>query len=61
LDVIKATFCHPKKLANSDTWVLEVLLTTSFDIQQSMLKLAMKSNVYTTMVKLLYVNPLTWL
>jgi hypothetical protein len=61
LDVIKIAFCHPKKLANSDTWVLEVLLATSFDIQQSMLKLAMKSNVYTTMAKLLYVNLLTWL
>jgi hypothetical protein len=59
--VIKVTFCHPKKLANIDIWVFEVLLATSFDIQQSMLKLAMKSNVYTTMAKLLYVNLLTWL
>jgi hypothetical protein len=54
-------FCHPKKLVDSDTWMLEVLLVTSFDIQQSMFKLAMKSNACTTIVKLLDVNPLTQL
>jgi len=59
--VIKATFCHPKKLADNDTWVLEVLLATSLDIQQSMFKLAMKSNACATMAKLFDVNPLTWL
>jgi hypothetical protein len=59
LDVIKATFCHHKKLVNNDTWALEVLSATSLDIQQFMFKLALKSNVYTTMVKLLDVNLLT--
>ncbi len=59
--MIKATFCHPKKLANSDTWVLEVLSTTSLDIQQSMFKLTMKSNACVTMVKSLDVNPSMWL
>jgi hypothetical protein len=61
LDVIKATFCHPKKLGNSDVWVLKVLLVTSFDIRQSIFKLAMKSNAYIAMAKLLDVNALTHL
>jgi hypothetical protein len=59
--VIKAAFCHPKKLADNYTWVLEVLLTTSLGIQQSMFKLAMKSNACVTMAKPVDVNPLTWL
>lgn len=59
LDVIKTYFCHPKKLGNSDTWVLKVLLVASFDIQQYIFKLAMKSNAYIAMAKLLDVNPLT--
>jgi len=59
--VIKATFCHPKKLVDSDTWVLEVLSATSIDIQQSMFKLTMKSNVCAIMVKSLNVNLLTQL
>ncbi len=59
--MIKVTFCHPKKLDDSDTWVLEVLLTTSFDIQRSMFKLAMKSNACIAMVKPFDVNPLIWL
>jgi hypothetical protein len=42
LDVIKESFCHPKKLGSNDIWRLEVLLATSLDIQQSLLKLAMK-------------------
>ncbi len=33
LDMITATFLSPKKLGNSDAWVLEVLSTTSRDIQ----------------------------
>jgi hypothetical protein len=61
LDVIKATFCHPKKLVDSDIWVLEVLSATSIDIQQSMFKLTMKSNVCVTMVKPFDVNLLTQL
>ncbi len=53
LDVIKATFCHPKKLGNSDiVWVLKFLSTTSFGVQQSMVKMAMKSNVGVVMAKL---------
>jgi len=72
LDVIKVAFCHrkklvdsdtwvPKKLIDSDTWVTKVLSVVSFDMQQSMFKLAMKSNACATMVKLLDVNPLTQL
>jgi len=59
--VIKVVFCKPKKLVDNDTWVLEVLSITSFDMQQSMFKLAMKSNACATMVKLLDVNLLTQL
>jgi hypothetical protein len=59
LDMIKTTFSHPNKLGNSGVWVLEALLITSLDIQQYMFKLAMKSNAYVTMAKLLDVNPLT--
>jgi hypothetical protein len=33
LDMITATFLPSKKLGNSDAWVLEVLSTTSRDIQ----------------------------
>jgi hypothetical protein len=42
LDVIKAIFYHLKKLVDNVTWVPKILLVTSFDIQQSMFKLAMK-------------------
>ncbi len=58
--MIKVTFCHPKKLADNDIWVPEVLLAASLDIQQFMFKLAMKSNACATMTKLFDVNPLTW-
>jgi hypothetical protein len=61
LDVIKVAFCHPKKSDNSDVWVPEVLSATSFDIQQSLFKLAMKSNACVAMAKSLDVNPLTHL
>lgn len=61
MDVIKAAFCHPKKLGNSDVWVLKVLLVASFDIRQFIFKLAMKSNAYIAMAKLLDVNALTHL
>jgi len=61
MDVIKITFCHPKKLVDSETWVLKVLSVASFDMQQSMFKLVMKSNTCATMVKPLEMNPLTWL
>jgi len=44
-----------------DVWVLEVLLTTFLDIQQSILMLTMKSNALDTMVKLANLNPLTQL
>jgi hypothetical protein len=56
LDVIKATFCSPKKLAGDDVWVLEVLSTSSFDFEQSMFKLAMQSNACVVMAKLIDVN-----
>jgi hypothetical protein len=59
LDVIKVTFCHPKKLGNSDVWVLEVLSTTTLDIQQSLLKKTMKSNARVAIFKPFDVNPLT--
>jgi hypothetical protein len=44
-----------------DVWVLEVLLTTFLDIQQSILMLTMKSNALDTMAKLANLNPLTQL
>jgi hypothetical protein len=59
LYVIKTTFFHPKKPNNNDVWVLKVLLITSFDIQQYMFKLAMKSNACATMTKPFNVNFLT--
>jgi hypothetical protein len=40
LSVIKEAYCHPKKVINFDVWVLEVLLTTSVEIQH--FKLVMK-------------------
>jgi hypothetical protein len=39
--MIKVAFCNPKKLADSDVWVLEVLSTFSLNIEQFMFKLAM--------------------
>jgi hypothetical protein len=39
--------------------MFKVILTTSHDVQQSMLMLAMKSNACATMAKPLDVNPLT--
>jgi hypothetical protein len=39
--VIKVAFCNPKKLADNDVWVLEVLSTFSLNIEQFMFKLAM--------------------
>jgi hypothetical protein len=59
--VIKATFCGPKKLTDSDVWVPEVMSTSSFDIEQSMFKLVMKSSACITMAKPIDVNPLTHL
>ncbi len=59
--MIKVAFCHPKKLGDSDTWVPDVLLTTSIDIQQSIFKLTMKSNVCVAMAKSFDMNPLRWL
>jgi hypothetical protein len=59
LEGIKVAFCHPKNLGSNDVWVLEMLSITSLDIQQSLLKLAMKSNACVAMAKPLDVNPLT--
>jgi hypothetical protein len=59
--VIKVALCHPKKLGSSDVWAHEVLSTTSFNIQQSLFKKAMKSNAWVAMVKPFDVNPLTCL
>jgi hypothetical protein len=59
LDVIKENFCHPKKLGSNDICGLEVLLATSLVIQQSLFKLAMKSNACAAMTKPLDVNHLT--
>ncbi len=59
--MIKVTFCNPKKLASNDVWVPEVMSTSSLDIEQSMFKLAMKSNACTAMAKPIDVNPLTHL
>jgi hypothetical protein len=56
LDVIKVAFCSPKKLADSDVWVLEVLSTSSFDVKESMVKLTMISNARATMAKLIDMN-----
>jgi hypothetical protein len=56
LDVIKVAFCSPKKLASSDVWVLEVLSTSSFNIEQSMFNLTMISNAHVTMAKLIDMN-----
>ncbi len=44
-----------------DVWVLEVLLTTFLDIQESIFMLAMKSNALDTVAKLANLNPLTQL
>ncbi len=44
-----------------DVWVLEVLLTTFLDIQQSILMLTMISNALDTVAKLANLNPLTQL
>jgi hypothetical protein len=54
--VIKVTFCSPKKLAGNDVWVFEVLLTSSLDIEQSMFKLALKSNACVVMAKPIDMN-----
>ncbi len=55
--MIKVAFWDPKKLVDNDVWVLDFLLLSSFDIEQFMFKLNMKSNAYATMVKLINVNP----
>ncbi len=51
LCVIKEAYCHPKKVDNSDVWVLAVLLVVALDIEQSMFKLSMKSNAVDAMAK----------
>jgi hypothetical protein len=58
LEVIKVAYCQPKKVC-TNVWVLEVLLASPLDIQQSMFKLAMKSNTLDAMAKPTYLNPLT--
>jgi len=57
-DVIKVAFSNPKKLADNDVWVPEVVLISSLNIEQSMFKLAMKSNACVVMAKTIDVNPL---
>jgi hypothetical protein len=59
--VIKVAFCSPKKLASNDVWVLEVLSTSSFNIEQFMFKLTMTSNACVVMAKLIDMNLLTHL
>jgi len=59
--VIKIAFCSPKKLAGSDVWVLEVLSTSFFDVEQFMFKLTMISNACVAMAKLIDMNLLTCL
>jgi hypothetical protein len=54
--VIKETYHHPKKVGNFDVWVPRVLSVVALDIEQSMFKLSMKSNVVDTMAKLSDVN-----
>jgi hypothetical protein len=61
LDVIKVAFCHPKKLDNSDVWALKCYQQLPLTFQQSLFKLAMKSNACAAMAKSLDVNPLTCL
>lgn len=61
LDVIKVAFCHLKNLDSNDVWVLEVLSATSLDIQQSLFKLAMKSNACNAMAKSFDLNLYTHL
>jgi len=56
--VIKVAFSNPKKLADNDVWVPEVVLISSLNIEQSMFKLAMKSNACVVMAKTIDVNPL---
>jgi hypothetical protein len=60
-DVIKVAFSNPKKLAGNDVWVPKVLLMSSLNIEQSMFKLAMKSNACVVIAKPIDVNPLTHL
>ncbi len=59
--MIKVAFCSPKKLAGNDVWVLEVLSTSSFNIEQFMFKLTMISNACVAMAKLIEMNLLTHL
>jgi len=48
---------HPLKMGNYDVWVLKVLSwATSFDIQQSMLKLIVTSNALDVMAEPIDVN-----
>ncbi len=56
--MIKVAFCSPKKLADSDVWVLS---TSSFNIEQFMFKLTMISNACVEMAKLIDMNLLTHL
>jgi len=56
--MIKVAFCNPKKLADNDVWVLEVLSTFSLNIEQFMyVQVGHESNACATMVKLIDVNP----
>ncbi len=54
--MIKVAFCSPKKLVGSDLWVLEVLSTFFFDVEQFVFKLTMISNVRAAMAKLIDMN-----
>ncbi len=58
LEVIKVAYYQPKNVC-TNVWVLEVLSTFVLDIQQSMFKLAMKSNTLDAMAKPTCLNPLT--
>jgi len=59
LNIMNAFFFTPKKIGVVEHAVIEVLCASTLDVQKSMFKIAMKSNIEVALGPLDTINPLT--
>ncbi len=59
LNITKAFFCTPKKIGVAKHVVIEVLCASTLDVQKSMFKITMKSNIEVALGPFNTINPLT--
>ncbi len=59
LNIMKAFFCTPKKVGVAEHVAIEVLCAFKLDVQKSMFKITMKSNIEVALGPPNTINPLT--